>query len=106
MVRKLSAVTVEPLNTKVIMPHPPLQEEQEEGENKGKGVKEEKEEDEGKGWQVLVLEGLEITGDPLAPTRPRDLHPPHPRPRPHRNVHLLRDILLQQQCCLVFDNLG
>ena len=73
-----------------------FQKEQEEGEAEGKGYKEGKEEKEGKVWREWVLEGLEVTGDPLVPTRPRDLHPPHPRPRPHRRLHLLCYILLLQ----------
>ena len=72
----------------MVVAHPHLQEEQEEGgtdEKRGK---------EGKGWREWVLEVLEVTGDPLVPTPPRVLHPPHPRPRPHRHLHLLRRILL------------
>ena len=40
----------------------------------------------------------------LVPTPLRVLHPPHPRPRPHRRLHLLRRILLQQQRCLELDD--
>ena len=106
-VGELTAVTVQPLETQVIIPHPPLQEEQEEGETEGKEEKEGKkgmDEEEGKGWRERVLEGLEVTGDPLVPTPLRVLHPPHPRPRPHRHLHLLCRILLQQQRCLELDD--
>ena len=91
---ELTAVTVQPLETQVIIPHPHLQEE---GETEGKEEKEGKkgmDEEDGKGWRERVVEGLEVTGDPLVPTPPRVLHPPHPRPRPHRHLHLLCCILL------------
>ena len=97
---ELTAVTVQPLETQVIIPHTHLQEGQEEDQTRRKEQKEEmggKEGDEGKGWRERVLEVLEVTGDPLVPTPPRVLHPPHPRPRPHRCLHLLCCILLQQQ---------
>ena len=85
-------------------PYPHFQEKQEEGETEGKDEKEKKkrmDEEEGKGWRERVVEGLEVTGDPLVPTPLRVLHPPHPRPRPHWNLHLLCSILLQQQRCLI-----
>ena len=99
-VGELTAVTVQPLESKVIISHSPFQDEQEEDKT---GGKEEKEGNEGKGWQEWVLEGLEVTGDPLVPTLPRDLHPPHPRPCPHLHLHLLRRIILQQHRRLVFE---
>ena len=94
---ELTAVTVQPLETQVIIPHTHFKEEQEDGETDKEGGKEGKkgnEEKDGKGWRERVVEGLEVTGDPLVPTPLRVLHPPQPRPRPHRHLHLLRSILL------------
>ena len=75
-----------------------MEETEENGNTEGKTSKEEKE---GAGWREWLLEVLEVTGAPLVPTPPRVLHPPHPRPRPHRHLHHCCRILLQQQCCLV-----